>query len=79
MTASCVPLMSPLAFVDELPEAITPPTPMEIAKALQRIQEREIQRQTFHDTLVDAQTGQAVHVPGASSSCVCGGVELGRE
>ena len=34
---------------------MTPPTPEEIAKALQRIQEREIQEQTFHDTLVDSQ------------------------
>mmetsp|Transcript_1111 Transcript_1111/g.2406 ORF Transcript_1111/g.2406 Transcript_1111/m.2406 type:complete len:282 (+) Transcript_1111:3-848(+) len=52
----------------EVPEAITPPTPIEIAKALQRIQERQIQQQTYHDTLVDAQTGQPLHVPGVSGS-----------
>jgi hypothetical protein len=46
----------------------TPPTPEEIAKALQRIQERQIQEQTFHDTLVDAQTGQPLHVPGVAGS-----------
>eukprot|EP00283_Hemiselmis_rufescens_P017055 CAMPEP_0173440688 /NCGR_PEP_ID=MMETSP1357-20121228/23404_1 /TAXON_ID=77926 /ORGANISM="Hemiselmis rufescens, Strain PCC563" /LENGTH=285 /DNA_ID=CAMNT_0014406213 /DNA_START=18 /DNA_END=876 /DNA_ORIENTATION=- len=53
---------------EEVPEAITPPTPIEIAKALQRIQERQIQQQTYHDTLVDAQTGQPLHVPGVSGS-----------
>ena len=29
------------------------------------MQEREIQQQTFKDTLIDAQTGQPLHVPGA--------------
>ena len=53
---------------DEAPAAVTPPTPEEIAKALQRIQERQIQEQTFHDTLVDAQTGQPLHVPGVAGS-----------
>ena len=53
---------------DEAPAAITPPTPEEIAKALQRIQERQIQEQSFHDTLVDAQTGQPLHVPGVAGS-----------
>lgn len=36
--------------------------------ALQRIQEREIQQQTFKDTLIDAQTGQPLHVPGVPGS-----------
>jgi hypothetical protein len=53
---------------EEAPAAVTPPTPEEIAKALQRIQERQIQEQTFHDTLVDAQTGQPLHVPGVAGS-----------
>ena len=53
---------------DEAPAAVTPPTPEEIAKALQRIQERQIQEQSFHDTLVDAQTGQPLHVPGVAGS-----------
>jgi len=53
---------------DEMPEEMTPPTPDEIAKALQRIQERQIQQQTYHDTLVDAQTGQPLHVPGVAGS-----------
>ena len=56
------------APAEEAPAPVTPPTPEEIAKALQRIQERQIQEQTFHDTLVDAQTGQPLHVPGVAGS-----------
>ena len=65
---------------EEAPAAVTPPTPEEIAKALQRIQERQIQEQTFHDTLVDAQTGQPLHVPGVAGSAHNGvsGIGMGR-